>query len=317
MENENQYLNFIKQLVEENKFISLYDELKKITDETIAQITTDEFLKMKELPNRDNFKNLLENYENHMSLLIKVLSSICRFRNGLLYERIDEVVEKFIHIRKNDMDEYGYMWRNACNYPLLLIVYCLGISFLKSKSFEDLFSLLGKKVVHEYDLGKKSKVAIFEEINCYHVFNSVGNTSASLIQFFPQTEQGNIQTDAKEVLIANKRIYQYLFERMGYYFRDQVEFSDYFDLYEFFIGLVYIDKSIADGYGTWSPFGKNYFKYSGKGRTHITFKESLVYNYLNDNGENILGAGFFDKKQEKFQKIFTEYQSFLYSISGY
>jgi len=133
----------------------------------------------------------------------------------------------------------------------------------------------------------------------------------------PQVRQDvSNQSDLNKMLDVNRRIYIYMFERIVSNFLNQKDFESYFDLFEFFIGLLNMNYYLDKGWSPWGPIGKNYRIYSGSGRNYVV-NDTVVHRFIENvrNRKNdVLKIGFFDGKVEKFENVLKEYQSFLGKI---
>lgn len=320
---EKDKLDLLINLIEEGKFIKLYKLMKDETDKVFENLLTGKYLEIKEHPDNQNIEIILTSYENDVSTLIKMLTILCKFRKNDHYDIISETVDRFINIEKNEKDGFGYIWRHISNYPLLLVTYCLGISFLRNNNIEDLYKLLNKQITQRYfgrDNVEYFKTTLVEGINAYHVFNSIDNMSVDVYQYLPAkgTIDPTNQSSVQKRLNANNRIFEFLENRMKYFFRDKEEFSSYFDLYEFFTGLFFMDKRLVQDSLKFAPYGRNFRMYSGSGR-YFVVKDTLVQNYMNaikNKNNDILKVGFFEGKKDRFENAHKEYVTLLSAISN-
>lgn len=319
---EEEKIEKLKKYIEQDKFIAIDELFGSVSNETIVKLSTDKLLSIKEHPNSANFNDVIDDYEKKMKLIITMLTVLCRYRNDKYFNIINEVVDKFINMPKNNMDGYGYIWRHVSSYPLLLVTYCLGISFLKYKNLKDLFELMNKPITQRYYNGNfvdKFQSTLIEGINSYHVFNNIDNITVDAYQYLsPIGENISKQSDIQKRLNVNNRIFHYLSEIMSQYFLNDADFSNYFDLYEFFTGLDYMDKRLLiKGSTRFAPYGRNFWIYSGSGRYFVT-TDKLVHRFLDDSRDkknDIIKFGFFGGKLERFENALKEYQSLLSRIT--
>ena len=98
---------------------------------------------------------------------------------------------------------------------------------------------------------------------------------------------------------------------------DEILYTNYFDLFEFTIGLFVMDIRIEkESSILFAPYGRRYWLYSAGGR-HYHTKDTLVHKFINDvqNGKNnILKTGFFGSSLKRFDNALNEYQALLRRI---
>lgn len=321
----------LKSYINENKSIKIHELLSENTDELVSVITTPDLLSIKEHPNVNNIGNLIQLYENVSKELIDLIVILIRHgsinSNESHQETVKEVLEKLIFRELNEADGYGYIWRHFSNYPLMLILYAINISLMKRKAYNFLNEIMnmpyklrfmGREFMDSYD------ITLPEAMNCYHLFNNINYVNVHIYQYLPGQESNMSST--QKYLVANTRVYKYLSGIISPYFVNESDFDQYFDLYEYFLGLFIMDKRLSRtnklpnrNIGEFAPYGRKYWMFSESGR-YYHYKDSIVHKFINEteNSENkILESGFFRGKKENFELANQYYKDLLQRLTGY
>lgn len=279
-----------------------------------------ELIKRKDHPNQESLVMALNEYEMQYDELITLLTNLIRYYKGDLNEIVLEVLHRVLNIPKNDLDGYGYIWRHLSNYPVLLLSYSIGIMSLKFERYELLYKTMNITIKQRYfgrDFMEYFDSSLIEGINSYHVFNNVDNITVDIFPYLPN--ENNSTNDTRKRLNVNNRIYKYLKPIMAYFFISESDFDDYFDLYEFFLGLDFMDKRINKNGGLFAPYGRRFWMYSESGR-YFNYRDTIVHKFLNDIEKyrnNILDIGFFGNSKERFKNALNEYKILLQRISSF
>lgn len=193
----------------------------------------------------------------------------------------------------------------------------------KNKRFDDLFKILNYKVINrylEYDFFQEEEVSLIQKINCYHLFNLISGTQLNLGKYFQEYNFSYREENRSNVLIPNNRIYNLLLPKMLKHFTNEDDFSNYFDLFEYFIGLYNMDiRLIIDHPIKFAPFGRRFIMYSEEGR-YSQINDTLVHKFIkdvNDNKLDFLSVGFFDGSIDRFNNSVNEYKAFLKNVLRY
>ncbi|MEO8210415.1 MAG: hypothetical protein ABI840_07625 [bacterium] len=317
---ENNLTISLKRAIQDGRWIESSEILINEVNNLGGKLTTDEFLKKKEHPSTTILKKTLEDYESETTELIKLVLISSNYEinknSNDIYIRI---IKKMLGFRKNNEDSYGYIWAHISNYPLLLVTYSIGIMSLYFKKYNLLFDLFNIEIEQRYlndSFVDKFKSMLIEGINSYHLFNNIENINVDVIQYFPKyNSNGNGSANAMRIEV-NHRVYNYLEPLMESYFINKKEFSDYFDLYEFFLGLVFMDQRLVKDNLVFAPYGRHYWKYSGSGR-YFNSNDSIVNDFINETIERknkVLEVGFFNNDLQRFNNSIKEYQNLLSRI---
>ena len=324
-------ISLIKDLIQNNRYIEISELICSTADTLIESITTDDLLNIKEHPNQENITRAVELYEEGSKTLIELVAILIKYsnikENENYQETIKMVFDKLVKDRKNETDGYGYIWKHLSNYPLMLLSYSTNIMLMKKNEYEFLYKLMSipyKQRYVGYDMMKSFDITLPEAMNCYHMFNDIDYVSVNIYQYLPGAESK--KTNIQNRLVVNGRVYKYLSDILVKYFVNESDFDEYFDLYEYFLGLFYMDQRLSRyeklpdrQTGEFAPYGRRYWLYSESGR-FFNYKDSIVHNFIQETTErknNILNSGFFEGKSEKFSTAYEYYRDLLRRITGY
>lgn len=320
----------LKDYIENNNHIRINELICSICDSLIESITTEYLLSIKEHPNHDNIKNIIEDYEINSKMLIELITILIKYgnikNNEPYQETINEVFDKLIKIRKNEADGYGYIWKHLSNYPLLLLSYATNIMLLKKHEYKYLYKLMNIPYKQRYmgrDFMESFDITLPEAINCYHLFSDIDYVNVDVYQYLPDSE-GN-KTSTQKRLVANNRVYKYLSNILTKYFINENDFDESFDLYEYFLGLFFMyqrlrryEKPPNRQTGAFAPFGRRYWMYSESGR-YFYYKDSIVHIFIQETANmknDVLKSGFFNENKENFLQVYDYYKDLLGRLTG-
>lgn len=305
------------------KHILLHDELIRLTHKTVKKLTSDIYLNTTDIPNSENFQTIITEYEKDIQEFLDVLIVLLNYSEYIKFDHIEEMFLKILYNKHNETEGYKYIWRHISDYPTLICLYAIGIICFKNRRYDDLYKILNHKVKDRYtenEFFEEKDVSLIQKINSYHLFNYISGTLLKLGKYFKEFNSTVREDDRINVLIPNNRIYNLLLPKMLNYFTNEDDFSNHFDLFEYFVGIEYMDKRlIIDHHLKFAPFGRRFFLYSG-GDRYYQNSSSLVHNFIKeirDNKSNFLSVGFFGGSIERLDNAVNEYTNFLKSILRY
>ncbi|HEY5534429.1 MAG TPA: hypothetical protein VIL99_05800 [Ignavibacteria bacterium] len=321
----------LKEYIVKNNHIKIDELICSITDKLIDNISNKDLLSMKEHPNQDNIKRVVELYEVNSESIIELIAILIKYgdiKNNLHYqETIEEVFDKLIKSRKNETDGFGYIWKHLSNYPLLLLSYSTNIMLLKKNEYKFLYKMMNLRYKQRsvgYDFTESLDITLPEAMNCYHLFNDINYMNVDIYQYLPDSDAN--KSDIQKRLVANNRVYKYFSSFLAHYFTNENDFSEYFDLYEYFLGLFFMDKRLTRSekppdrkLGTFAPYGRRYWMYSESGR-YFSYKDSIVYNFVQETvnlNNDVIQSGFFGSEKEEFNLAYEYYIDLLRRLTGY
>ena len=190
-------------------------------------------------------------------------------------------------------------------FPLLILTYSIGIIALVSKNYKNLAALF----LNSYFYNDDTKTHIIEIINQQSVFASKWKT---WLPNFP--EKGTAYT------LVSDYLHSYMREIVNTYLPDDKKYEEFFDIFEYLAGLIYIDienkgtsiESIRSTIGRFAWTRGTPFKREGLPESI----ESFIENGLNQGDRwPLLKAGFFNGSVDRFKECREAYESLLKEIS--
>jgi hypothetical protein len=239
----------------------------------------------------------MHDYESAMNILIPIMNTITYFGSGKYLKFIVNTIERLLP-EMNYSNSGGLHFLQF--YPALLLEYSIGIVALYEKNFEALTNLFLKPSNIKED---ERKLAI-EALNVRYIFYQ-----RHYSEFVPYKEDENCTT----------RVSDYLFELFQKILKsnipEKVKYEENFDIFEYLIGLIYLDK-INPGSEIENirfPIGRFSWKYFGFGankeKGRVIFGQ-FFKNYL----KKLLAKGFFDRSEERFNKLRQSYEDTISKI---
>jgi len=278
----------VKRFLSKNEYIKCHDLVKKET-ERVHKLVTSEKFNVGVKCEKEVYQNRMRNYESAINVLLPIMNTITYFGSGKYLELIVSTIERLL-------PEMNYRYRGGLHwlqiYPALLLEYSIGIVALYAKNFEALTNLFLKPSYIEED----ERESAIELLNINYVFQ--GNYS----NFIPYKEENR-----------KTRVSDYLFELFQKILKsdipEKVKYEENFDIFEYLIGLIYLDK-INPGSEIKNirfPIGRFSWKYFGFGankeKGRVIFGQ-FFKNYLG----KLLAKGFFDGSEERFNKLRQSYE---------
>jgi hypothetical protein len=190
-------------------------------------------------------------------------------------------------------------------FPLLILTYSIGIIALERKNYKNLAALLLFSLFENNDERKH----IIEIINSQRVFTS------KWIKWLPTyPESGTPKTPVSDYLYSCMR------EIVNTYLPDDKKYDDFFDIFEYLTGLIYLD--IINKGTSIESTGSTIGRFAWKRGTPFNRErlpqsiEGFIENGPNQGDEwPLLKVGFFKGSIERFDKCREAYENLLKRIS--
>jgi hypothetical protein len=286
----------VKRFLSKNEYIKCHDLVKEETERVHKLITSEKF-NVGVRCDREIYQNRMHDYESAMNILIPIMNTITYFGSGKYLKFIVNTIERLLP-EMNYSNSGGLHFLQF--YPALLLEYSIGIVALYEKNFEALTNLFLKPSNIKED---ERKLAI-EALNVRYIFYQ-----RHYSEFVPYKEDENCTT----------RVSDYLFELFQKILKsnipEKVKYEENFDIFEYLIGLIYLDK-INPGSEIENirfPIGRFSWKYFGFGankeKGRVIFGQ-FFKNYL----KKLLAKGFFDRSEERFNKLRQSYEDTISKI---
>lgn len=283
----------VKRFLSKNEYIKCHDLVKEETERVHKLITSEKF-NVGVRCEKEVYQNRMHNYESAINILLPIMNTITYFGSDKYLELIVSTIERLLP-EMNYRNRGGLHWLQI--YPALLLEYSIGIVALYVKNFEALRNLFLKPSYIEEDERKLS----LEVVNVRYIFYQ--GVHSEFVSY-------------KEDEDRHTRVSDYLFELFQKIFKDNIpekqKYEENFDIFEYFIGLIYLDKRNpgSEIENTGFPIGRFSWKYFGWGankeKGRVIFGQ-FFKNYL----EKLLAKGFFDGSEERFNKLRQSYEDAL------
>jgi hypothetical protein len=279
----------VKRFLSKNEYIKCHDLVKEETERVHKLITSEKF-NVGIRCEKEVYQNRMHDYESAMNILIPIMNTIAYFGNGKYLKFIVNTIERLLP-EMNYGNSVGLHFLQL--YPALLLEYSIGIIALYAKNFEALTNLILKPSYIKEDERKST----IESLNINYVFQGPYS------EFVPYKEDEGRYTRGSD----------YLFELFQKIFKDDIpekqKYEENFDIFEYLIGLIYLDKRNpgSEIENTGFPIGRFSWKYFGWGankeKGRVIFGQ-FFKNYL----EKLLAKGFFNGSEERFNKFRQLYE---------
>lgn len=286
-----------KYLADEKNYIKLHDLITEEVERICRKLSSEHFKTEGVTLNEELFQQRMHEYEELVKMLIGMLSTLAYFDDGKYVKLITKSIERLLQIPRKS----GYVALvDLQRYPALLLTYSIGLTALEAENYEALAAPLLKPNYRD-DSGVKRPAIEF--LNVGRVFKRGSH------KWVPYPNAGSRYTP------ANDYIFDFMREPLRCYLPDDVKYEEIFDIFEYILGLVYIDLLFKDPQqeSIWAPVGRFGWKYYGdlSRRTRPSPIDEFVQNGLNQIGEwALFKAGFFGGPR-RFRACHEAYENYL------
>ena len=289
-----------KKYLSEDKYrIKLYDFVSEEVQRIYCNFSSEGFVNVENNLTKETFQKRLHEYKESLTILIGILNTIIYFDKGEHSDLITMSMERLIPQESTSRENFSFN-----RYPLLILTYSIGIIALERKSYKNLAALLLCSHFKDND----EKKHIIEIINSYRVFTD------KWIKWLPTYPDKNIpHTPISDYL------HSYMREIVFNYLSDEKKYEEFFDIFEYLTGLIYVDlifESVSPE-NIRFPIGRFVWKYYGfgSGRGCPKSVNDLIENGLKQEKEwSLLKAGFFNSSVERFKECRDAYEYRLKEI---
>lgn len=280
-------------LAEEKQYIRLHDLVTDEIERVYNELSSDCFKTEAVEINKDAFQQRMREYEELIEILTGMLTTLAYFDRGNNAYLLTKAIERIVQSQNRS----GYtILIDLQHYPALLLAYAAGIGALVKENYNHLAAILLKP---EYrDLRERSPA--IKVLNVSRVFKYSRKHVPR-----PNAE--------REYTPANNHIFDVLREPLRSYLPEDEKYEEFFDVFEYLLGLVYVDNE-NDVDTIWGPVGRFGWQYH---RGH--WESSPIQRFIQEGlkqGENwgLLKAGFFDCSVARFKVCFEGYEGFVKEI---
>jgi len=306
----------VKRYLSEEKFkIKLFDLINDESEEVFNILSSERF-NIQVIPNKELFSKRMHEYEESIKILIGMSTQIAYFDekgdNAYIFK---QVIERISNPKKISGGYYE-IWINLQHYPLLLLIYAIGIVALVKENWKILKTIFLDPVYRDrkYD----ERLPILKYINIPNIFSN----SKSLIP------RDNAE---REYTPANNYIFEFLYEYVKEFIPDKEKYEDIFDIFEFLLGLIYIYstiflysnkeqeevvKTIKTKDYLYAPVGRFAWKYFIYDPDPLRIWQSSIVEFFQnglkqEKNWGLLKEGFFNNSVEVFNLCLEKYINFL------
>jgi hypothetical protein len=289
-----------KKYLSEDKYrIKLYDFVSEEVERIYCNFSSEQFVNVENNLTKENLQIRLDEYRDLLTILTGILDTVTYFNKGKYSDLITMSMERLIPRESTTRERFSLN-----RYPLLILSYSIGIIALERKNYKNLAALL--LCPHFKDNDEKKH--IIEIINSERVFAS------EWIKWLPTYPDKNIPHTP-----VNDFLNFYMREIVKTYLPDDNKYTEFFDIFEYLTGLIYLDIMSE---GTSITTGSTIGRFAWKRGTPFSRKrlpqsiEGFIENGLNQGDEwPLLKVGFFKGSIKRFEKCCEAYESLLKKIS--
>lgn len=308
-------VNYIAELIKFGKYSEIENLVYSATREYRDKLLSTD-LYPNETPNKENFFRILYSLEEITRDLLPIFIGLSKANNPADNQIIIEAFREILQYKYNESTGKRYIWVSISRYSILLLFYAVGIISMRTRNYKLLIELckldLTENIGYNCD---EYEFKVFQLVNPYHLFNEVNGFIMHTYEYIPNESEVTL---AWPQLVANLRLYNVLKEFLISEFVDEQQLEEYFDLFEFLLGLLFIEMRI--GRGNEEPFGLyglNFRKYS-KSFDDLLESNTEIGKFLRREIESqdseFLKAGFFEGKKDRFVDVLRTYITFLRTI---
>jgi len=276
-------------LAEEKHYIRLYDLVTEEVERVHDELTSDRFKVEGVGINKEFFQQRMREYEELIEILMGMLTTLAYFDRGNNAYLLTEAIERIV--QPKSLSESTILI-DPQHYPALLLVYAAGICALVKENYNHLAAILLKP---EYrDLRERIPVI------------NILNVPSVLERSHGYAPRPNVGTP------ANNHIFDVLREPLRSYLPEDEKYEEFFDVFEYLLGLVYVDSE-KDADTIWGPIGRFGWRYRNRrGYWESTPIQQFIQEGLKQ-GESwrLLKAGFFDGSVDRFKVCYEKYEGFI------
>lgn len=283
-------------VAEERHRVRLHDLMVEEIERAYAEVAGypwDEFMQQ---------RYTAETFAPHMHRLEAVMGRLCAMGAALAYfgERgaaalLTLAVERLVQPTQQRALRLPHLYV----YPAVLFVYSAGIAALAAGRYENLAAVIHRPKLRETD--RQERAAIYKA----HVWDAFDGQTYKLV---PRENAAREHTPASNYLL------DHLHPLLRAYVPDPNRYEDTFDLFEYILGLTYLD--VAERSSDWAPVGRYMWRW-----IHDDWSKSPGAAFVRDGvaqGDSweMLHAGFFGGSTERRDEILSKMEAWTKSIAN-
>jgi len=298
----------VKKFIVEDKYrIQLHDLFQEEINNLYNQLRSERFnIKDLKIPNdqyRSVFQKRMQEYEELLKMSIGIFSTYAFHGTMHSPKPIVDAIERLLQM---PYQEGLATFIKLQHYPAYLLNYSIGIAALEAENYNALFSLLTKPQNNENSIPGNS----LQLLQTWNVFGSAAD--------FVPTPLDKMRSRTP----VNDHIFEFLCEQLKVLIGDSKKYENTFDLFEYLLGLTYVDQNFPDltnsqVHGTIGRFKWKYGRWSRfvdqKSPIDIFFQEGISQ----ENNWVLLKAGFFNGSVERLIACKSAYDKYLESLGQY
>ncbi len=293
-------INSVKRYLSEPKFsIKLQDLILGEANRIVGQLSSSDYDPHEQLV-AESFQRRIHKLEALSERLASMMMTLAAYDSRS--EKVElqrRAVESSASLQERD----GLVvWSRLQFYPALLTVYAAGVVALHSENYAHLAGLLIDPKHTNRDGRRASALGI---INPVSVFSSGAD------KLVPRPNAN------REFTPANNYMADVVYGWSKSFFSDRQRFEQALDLFEYLLGLVYIDVVGNGDTYVWAPVGRFHWKHR-----HAFNQSNPINDFLNDNISKgilspLLANRFFDGSVDRLKDAISKYQQFLLGINWF
>jgi hypothetical protein len=224
------------------------------------------------------------NYEDDITNILDICSNLAFFGDesqGTIFKTIIEHLTSVPRSEgKSDLLKLQY-------YPGLLTLYISGIISIKEEKFNNLSNIILKPVLYYQE---KRHPCIYK-LNTRNIFNN-------------QINRGNYQNNKNIFAPHNSHIYEILQKKLNPFFVNDLQYREYFDLFEFFFSLVFIDlmNPNLEEKEQWFPLGLYNWREEFYIEGEKPYYMDIINKWINEGNNSLYQNGFFKGSKDRLQQ---------------
>lgn len=296
----------VKKFVADDKYrVQLHDLMQEEITRLCDQLRSERFkIKNLQIPQDQYtqvFQNRMHEYEELLKMPIGIFSTYAYFGTTHSPKPIVDGMERIL---QRPYQEGLSIFIHLQHYPAYLLNYSIGIAALETENYNVLFSLLTKP--HSNENGKDES-----SLQLLQIWKVFGSGATKLI---PTPRE-----DIEYYTPVNDYIFNLLSEQLKFIIPDSRKFEEIFDLFEYFLGLTYIDHNFPDLtrgriHGTIGRFKWKYGQWNEYADMKSPIDEFFKRGISQGNDWSLLKAGFFNGSVERLNSCKVAYDGYLKTV---
>lgn len=282
----------VKRYLADDRFrIRLHDLVFEETERLYAELASQRFATQGPQLNAEIFQSRMREYEAVSTILLATLITLTYHDEKGNSSYLTRIVQRLSRLPRRG----GYTALiNLQLYPALLVLYGAGIAAVAAQRYRHLAALL----VHPESRDDSETQKLVERLHVWSVFE--GNAG----KWVPRADA------AREFTPANNHIFDVMRESLQSYLPDDRDYQTTFDIFEYLLGLTYIDLTDGD----WGPVGCFRWRYGRFQSDYPPIEKFIEHGLSQGTAWALLQAGLFGGSVKRLESVRTKYNNFLAKI---